>query len=56
MKDETPIPVIVLCLVVMGLVAIELYALHQGVDGIMMSVVVAALAGIGGFTLPNLRK
>lgn len=31
--------------------AIELYAISQGIDGSILSVVVGILAGLGGYTL-----
>jgi len=39
---------------IIGLVVIECIALHNGINGKLMTVVVGAIAGIGGWTLPQL--
>lgn len=53
MKDK---PWQVLVAAIIGLVIIEVYALHQGINGVMMSLVVAGISGIAGFTIPNILK
>lgn len=42
---------IVQCVAVLGLVAIELYALHQRVNGKLLAVVTAVIGGIAGYTI-----
>ena len=36
---------------IIALAAIELYALHQGIDGLALTAVVGAIAGLGGFKI-----
>ena len=44
MKHETITAM--LCIAIL-----EMYALHQGIDGLILTTVIATLAGLGGFTL-----
>ena len=43
--------IIVTALIVMGV--LELYALSLGFNGVLLTVVLAAVAGIAGWTLPK---
>ena len=38
---------------ILGIAAVEITALFMGVDGVMMTIAVAAMAGIGGYLLPS---
>lgn len=40
----------------MGCITVlEIYALHKGIDGSILSVVVAALAGLGGYEIAKAK-
>lgn len=39
------------CVAIVGLVAIELYALHQRVNGKLLAMVTAVIGGIAGYTI-----
>ena len=52
--NNKPWPVLVAAII--GLVTIEVYALHQGVNGVLMGLVIAAIAGIAGFVVPDIIK
>ena len=41
---------------IVALAVIEVYALSKGIDGTLMTIVVAAIAGIGGYLLPSPLK
>jgi hypothetical protein len=41
---------------IIGLVAIELYALHKGIDGAYLAAVVAAISGIAGFVIGSQKE
>ena len=41
--------------VVAGIVILETIALLKGLDGVLLTTVLAILAGIGGWSLPQLR-
>ena len=45
---------IVIC-VVIGIVILEAYALSMGINGILLTTVIAVLAGLGGLVLPQLK-
>ena len=47
---------IVPALAIAGLVAIEITALQNGIDGTLMIIIVSAIAGIAGYKLPDLIK
>ena len=51
---RAPVCVTVTAVVTIG--ALELYALHQGINGTVFALVIAALAGIAGFNVSELRK
>jgi len=36
-----------------GITIIELYALYQGIDGILLTFVIATLSGLGGYKFKN---
>jgi len=38
-----------------GLVIIECVALFNGIDGTLMAVVIAAIAGLGGYSLAKIK-
>ena len=40
---------------IVGLVVIECFALSRGINGTLMGIVIAAVAGIGGWSLPQLK-
>lgn len=44
---------IVAIFAILALAIIEVSALVRGVDGALLSLVVAAIAGLGGYVLPN---
>ena len=39
-----------------GIVALELFALSQGINGVALAAVIGALAGLGGFVLGKGRS
>lgn len=41
---------------IIGIVAIEIYALHQGVNGTFLAVAVGAIAGIAGFIIGKKKE
>ena len=41
--------------VILGIVVLETIALLKGLDGVLLTTVLAILAGIGGWSLPQLR-
>lgn len=45
----------VVLFVVAGIVGLEAFALHKGVDGVMLTTVIGILAGLGGLSLPQLK-
>ncbi|MBU1067024.1 hypothetical protein KKE60_04525 [Patescibacteria group bacterium] len=47
MEDKT----LLACVAIAGLVIIEVTALAMGINGVLMSIMVAAIAGLGGFTV-----
>ena len=51
MKDQTTI---VLCAMLL-LAALEAIALSQGINGTLFSAVIAIIAGLAGWTMPQLR-
>ena len=44
---------IVACVAIAGLTIMECFALHNGIDGTLFTLIVAAVAGIGGFLIPS---
>lgn len=51
---EKPWPV--LCTAIVAIVVIELYALSQHVNGVMLATAIAAIAGIAGFKVRDIIK
>ena len=51
MKDQT---IIVLCAMLM-LAGLEAIALSQEINGVLFSAVVAVIAGLAGWTMPQLK-
>ena len=47
--------IIVPVVAVLGIVTIEVFALYMGINGGVMSISVAAIAGIGGYTVKGYR-
>ena len=45
----------VICVALVCLTAIEIYALSQGINGTILSLVIAVVAGIAGWTAPQLK-
>ena len=43
----------VLSIALICLTSIEIYALSQGINGVMMSLIVAVIGGIAGITMPT---
>ena len=41
---------------IMGIVILEAIALCQGIDGQVLSLVIATIAGIAGYTLRKIRE
>lgn len=41
---------------IIGLVTIECFALYKGINGSLYTIVVAAIAGLAGFTLKKIIK
>lgn len=52
-KDKIDWRIVVTALVC--ITAIEIYAISQGFNGTLLKVVLVALAGIAGWTVPQLR-
>ena len=46
----------IVCLGIGCLTAIEIYALNQDINGIMLSAVIAIIAGTIGYTIPSPLK
>lgn len=44
----------VVCVALICLTALELYALHRGINGIGLTLAIAIIAGIAGYTIPYL--
>lgn len=44
------------CFAISGIVALEIFALSQGIDGAIYAVVIAALAGLGGYQLRKVKE
>lgn len=53
MKDKQWIVAIV---AILGLVTMECFAISNGINGTLYTIIVAAVAGIGGFILPSPLK
>lgn len=47
--------IIVPIFAIAGIIFLEAYALHQGINGALMGIVVAAVAGLGGYEVKALR-
>lgn len=43
----------IVCVALVCLTGLEIYALSQGINGVMLSAVFAIIAGIAGWTLPT---
>jgi len=41
---------------IMGIVVLEAIALYKGIDGQVLSLVIATIAGIAGYTLRKIRE
>lgn len=53
MKEKIDWRIVCTALIVLG--GIEIYALSQGINGTMLSIVIAIIAGIAGWTVPQLK-
>ena len=40
---------------IIGIVALELGAMYQGINGIFLTLSIAAIAGLAGWTMPQLK-
>ena len=40
---------------IIALTVLEIYALSQGINGILFTTIIAVIAGLAGWTLPQLR-
>lgn len=49
------VPVSVLLTGILCITAIEAFALYKGIDGAMLRIYIAAVAGILGWTLPQIK-
>lgn len=47
-------PLIVIILAMVSVAVMELYALHQGIDGKCLTISVGVMAGLGGYHLPKI--
>lgn len=57
MRDLTPFGWLVLgILAIIGIVILETFALHKGIDGVALAGVVAFLAGLAGYSIPGILK
>lgn len=45
----------VMCTALVCLTGLEAYALSQGINGVLLTSVIAIIAGIAGWTLPTLK-
>ena len=45
-----------ICIAIVCLTAIELFALHKGKNGTLLRIVIIAIAGLAGFTIAELLK
>ena len=43
----------IVCVALVCLTGIEIYALSQGINGTYLSIVIAVIAGIAGFVIPS---
>jgi len=48
--------IVVVALAIVALAGIEIYALHKGVDGKLLALVVMSVAGLGGFHVKKLKE
>ena len=55
MKHKEKVDKSVLIAAILGLSAVEIAALFNGIDGALMTLVVAAIAGLAGWTMPQLK-
>jgi hypothetical protein len=44
------------CIAIVALTAIELFALHKGRNGTLLRIVIIAIAGLAGFTIAELLR
>jgi len=51
-KRNVPVAIIA----ILGIILLEVYALHQGINGKILSLSFAAIAGLGGFQLGKVFK
>ncbi len=54
MKQKIDWRIVCVALIVLG--CIEIYALSQGINGTYLSIVIAIIAGIAGFVIPSPLK
>ena len=53
MKDKIDWKIVMTAII--ALVILEIYALSQGVNGTLFSLIIAVIAGLAGWTMPQLR-
>ena len=41
------------CMAIISLTILEIYALSQGINGSLFTIVIAAIAGLGGYIIPK---
>lgn len=44
------------CIAMLSIVLLEVYALSQGINGVVLTAVIGALAGLGGYTIGSARS
>jgi len=52
-KDKVPVGILVVAMICITI--LECYALHEGINGVLFSAVIAALAGLAGWSAPQLK-
>ncbi len=54
-KQKQKVDKSVLIAAIAGLVVLEVAAMYKGINGTMFSIIVAAIAGLAGWSLPQLK-
>ena len=44
---------IITCVTIIGIVVLEMYALNKGINGVLLTTVIALLAGMTGYIMPQ---
>ena len=53
MKNKIDYKIVIVAII--GIVALELAALHKGFNGIILTLAISAIAGLAGWTFPQLK-